>query len=798
MVEIDDRYNHKAIEQKWQKYFEDNKTFKVELDTSKPKYYCLVEFPFPSGAGLHVGHPRSYTALDVIARKKRMQGFNVLYPMGFDSFGLPAENYAIKTGTHPAISTKANIENYTRQLKMLGFSFDWDRCVSTCDPEYYVWTQKMFLKFLEKGLAYKKKQSINWCTSCKTGLALEEIVAGKCERCGGDVVQKEKTQWMLAITKYADRLIDDLETVNFLDRVKAGQTNWIGRSEGAELDFAFGDNKMTVFTTRPDTAFGVTYMVLAPEHPFVKEMNFSNRDEIDAYVEATRHKTDLERSIDTTKTGVELKGIKAINPFNGAEIPVFISDYVLMGYGTGAIMAVPAHDQRDWDFAKAFNLPIIPVLAGGDIEEKAHEEEGEHINSDFLNGMMKEEAMAAATKFAVENGFGHTKINYKLRDWVFSRQRYWGEPIPVVHCENCGIVALPEDQLPLNLPEVTDYLPNDEGESPLSKATDWVNTVCPKCGKPAKRETDTMPGWAGSSWYFLRYIDPHNKDTFASKEAQEYWMNVDLYNGGMEHVTLHLLYSRFWHKFLYDCGMVTTSEPYQRRVAHGMILGEDGEKMSKSRGNVINPDEIVDTYGADAFRLYEMFIGPFDQVAPWSDESLNGVFRFIAKIWAMSAKVADIEPSKDDLHNMHKTILDVIDRIDLMKFNTAVSSLMTFVNYLGGLKEVPKVCFETLVKMLSPFAPHVAEELWQKLGNTGLVCQAQFPVGDKSLATSDSVTIAIQICGKMRGTVEAPLDADEEAVKALAFGLDNVKAQTEGKEIRRIIYVKNKILNVIV
>lgn len=799
MVEIEDRYNFKEIEKKWQAYWEEHKSYKVEIDKSKEKFYALVEFPYPSGVGLHVGHPRSYTALDVIARKKRMQGFNVLYPMGFDAFGLPAENYAIKTGVHPAISTAANIQNYIRQLKMLGFSFDWDRMVDTSSPEYYKWTQMMFLKFFEKGLAYKDKIAINWCNSCKIGLANEEVVNGCCERCGGQVVQKQKEQWMLAITKYADKLIEGLEEVEFLDRIKSSQINWIGRSEGAELDFKFGNKKLTVFTTRPDTAFGVTYMVLAPEHPFIKEMSFSNTAEILAYVEATKKKTDLERSMDTKKTGIELKGIKAINPFNGKEIPVFISDYVLMGYGTGAIMAVPAHDQRDWDFAKAFNLPIVQVLAGGNIEEKAHEEEGEHINSDFLNGMMKDEAMKKATEFATNGGFGCAKVNFKLRDWVFSRQRYWGEPIPIINCPHCGPVALKEFELPLVLPEVADYLPNDNGDSPLAKATDWVNVACPKCGKPAKRETDTMPGWAGSSWYFLRYTDPKNTESFAGKEAQDYWMNVDLYNGGMEHVTLHLLYSRFWHKFLYDCGLVTTSEPYNKRVAHGMILGTDNEKMSKSRGNVINPDAIVNTYGADTFRLYEMFIGPFDQVAAWSDESLNGVYRFVAKVYALFNKLdKNNAVSKDDLFNMHKAILEVTERIDLMKFNTAISSLMSYVNYLNSQEKIALDLYETLLKLLSPFAPHLAEEMWHRLGHNTLVLTEAFPVGDKSLATSDVVTIAVQICGKMRGTIEAPLNADDEEVKKLALGLENVAKQIEAVNIKKVIVVKNRIVNIVI
>ena len=797
---LEDRYNFRGIEKKWQKIWEDEKAYKVEIDKNKEKFYALVEFPYPSGAGLHVGHPRSYTALDVIARKKRMEGLNVLYPMGFDAFGLPAENYAIKTGVHPAVSTQENIANFTRQLKSIGFSFDWDRCIDTSKPEYYKWTQWMFIKFFEKGLAYKDKIAINWCPNCKTGLANEEVVNGCCERCGAEVVRKNKEQWMIAITKYADRLIEDLNDVDFVERVKAQQVNWIGRSEGAELDFEFGDKKLTVFTTRPDTAYGVTYMVLAPEHPYVAEMmgKFENADEIKAYVEATAKKSDLQRSIDEGKTGVELKGVKARNPYNGKMIPVFISDYVLMGYGTGAIMAVPAHDQRDYDFAKAFNLPIIQVLDGGDISEKAFEEDGPHINSAFLDGLNKEDGMREAIKYAEAKGFGKSKVNFKLRDWVFSRQRYWGEPIPMVYCEKCGWQPVPESELPLTLPEVPDYHPNDEGESPLSKAGDWLNTTCPKCGGPARRETDTMPNWAGSSWYFLRYCDPHNDKEFASKEALDYWMNVDWYNGGMEHTTLHLLYSRFWHKFLYDLGLVPTKEPYQKRTSHGMILAENGEKMSKSRGNVINPDEIIDAYGADTFRLYEMFIGPFDQVAMWSDESLMGVYRFVGKVFGLFKKVSKSAVlSKEDLRAMHKCILEVSERIDQMKFNTAVSSLMTYVNYLSAKSEINPQLYETLVLLMAPFTPHLAEEMWARLGHQTLVVAENWPAGDKALAQDDVVTIAVQICGKMRGTIEMPKDAPQPDVEKAALALDNVKRQLEGKEIRKVIVVPNRIVNIV-
>lgn len=796
---LEDRYNFGAIEQKWQKIWEDEKTYHVEIDSSKEKFYALVEFPYPSGAGLHVGHPRSYTALDVIARKKRMQGFNVLYPMGFDAFGLPAENYAIKTGVHPAVSTQANIQNYTRQLKSIGFSFDWDRCIDTSAPEYYKWTQWMFIQLFKKGLAYKDKMAINWCPSCKVGLANEEVISGHCERCGAEVVRRDKEQWMVAITKYADRLIEDLEGLDFLDRIKTQQINWIGRSEGAELDFDFGGDKLTVFTTRPDTAFGVTYMVLAPEHDFVKKYmsQFENAAEIQDYVMRAAKKSDLQRTADDSKTGVELKGIKARNPYNNQLIPVFISDYVLTGYGTGAIMAVPAHDQRDYDFAKTFNLPIIQVLDGGDISQKAFEEDGPHINSGFLDGLNKEDGMRQAIDYAQKNGFGRSKVNFKLRDWVFSRQRYWGEPIPMVYCEHCGWQPLNEEDLPLTLPEVPNYLPNDNGDSPLAKAEEWVKTTCPKCGHEARRETDVMPNWAGSSWYFLRYCDPHNNKEFASKQALDYWMNVDWYNGGMEHVTLHLLYSRFWHKFLYDCGYVSTPEPYNRRTTHGMILAENGEKMSKSRGNVINPDDIISAYGADTFRLYEMFIGPFDQVAMWSEDSLMGVYRFIGKIFNLFQKIDKQSPSDQDLRAMHKCIIEVTERIDQMKFNTAVSSLMTYVNYLSGLEKIPVELYETLLKLISPFTPHLAEEMWARLGHQTSIVNAPWAIGNPKLAEENVVTIAVQICGKMRGTIEMPKDSPIEEVKQTALKLENVARQTAGKEIKKIIVVPNRIVNIV-
>ena len=804
--ELEERYNFKTTESKWQKIWEDEKAYKVDIDPEKKKFYALVEFPYPSGVGLHVGHPRSYTALDVIARKKRMEGFNVLYPMGFDAFGLPAENYALKTGIHPAVSTKANIANYTRQLKSIGLSFDWDRCISTCDPEYYKWTQWMFLKLFEKGLAYKAKIAINWCPSCKVGLANEEVVDGCCERCGAEVVRRDKEQWMIAITKYADRLIDDLEGLDFIDRVKSQQINWIGRSDGAELDFEITDNNgvslgrnLKVFTTRPDTAFGVTYMVMAPEHQYVKELadKFDNWQEIVAYVAETAKKSDLQRTSGDSKTGVELLGIKAKNPFNGELIPIFISDYVLTGYGTGAIMAVPAHDQRDYDFAKVFNLPIVQVLEGGDISEKAFEEDGVHINSGFLDGLGKEDGIKAATDYAHEYGFGEAKVNFKLRDWVFSRQRYWGEPIPLVYCEHCGWQPIPESELPLELPEISDFQPNDNGDSPLAKVTDWVNTTCPKCGGAARRETDTMPNWAGSCWYFLRYCDPHNDKEFASKEALDYWMNVDWYNGGMEHTTLHLLYSRFWHKFLYDCGLVPTKEPYNKRTSHGMILAENGVKMSKSRGNVINPDEVIDTYGADAFRMYEMFIGPFDQTAMWSDESLNGVYRFVNKIFSLFGKVTKAAPSAKDLQMTHKCIIEVSERIEQMKFNTAVSSLMSYVNYIANLPEIPEEMYATLLKLIAPFAPHIAEEMWARMGYNTLIVKESWPKGDPELAKDTTVTVAVQINGKMRGTIEVERDCDSNKVIEIAKSLENVAKQLATVEPKKIIVVPNRIVNIV-
>ena len=797
-------YDFTAIESKWQKYWDDHKTFHAENDYSRPKFYALVEFPYPSGQGLHIGHPRPYTAMDIVSRKRRLQGYNVLFPMGWDAFGLPTENFAIKNKIHPAIVTKNNVERFKAQLKSLGLSFDWDREINTTDPDYFKWTQWIFLKLFKAGLAYKKEMNVNWCTSCKVVLANEEVVNGVCERCGGEVVHKVKSQWMLKITEYAQRLIDDLDSVDYFEKIKTAQKNWIGRSTGAEVDFTTTSGDMlTVYTTRPDTLFGATYMVISPEHPIIEKWadKLQNMDAIREYQAAAARKSDFDRTeMNKDKTGVKLEGVRAINPVNGKEIPIFISDYVLMTYGTGAIMAVPAHDTRDWEFAKVFSLPIIEVVKGGeDVQKEAFTDcaTGVMVNSEFLNGLSVEDAKVKIKEWLTANGKGREKVNYKLRDWVFSRQRYWGEPIPVVNCEKCGWVALPESELPLRLPEVDSYMPTDTGESPLSTLESFINTTCPCCGGPAKRETDTMPQWAGSSWYFLRYCDPHNDKAFASKEALDYWMNVDWYNGGMEHTTLHLLYSRFWHKFLYDCGLVPTKEPYNKRTSHGMILAENGEKMSKSRGNVINPDDIVDAYGADTFRLYEMFIGPFDQVAMWSDESLMGVYRFVSKVYALMKKVYDVQPNEKDLRAMHKCILEVTERIDQMKFNTAVSSLMTYVNYMSGLEKVPAELYLTLLKLMSPFTPHLAEEMWARMGKQSLIITESWPQGDAKLAQDDVVTIAVQVCGKMRGTIEMPKDASKEDLEKAALNVDNVKRQLEGQEVVKIIVVPNKIVNIV-
>ena len=796
-------YNFKQIESKWQNVWYTQNTFAAKQDFSLPKYYCLVEFPYPSGQGLHVGHPRSYTALDIVARKKRLEGYNVLYPMGWDAFGLPTENFAIKNHIHPAEVTKNNVAHFKQQLQSLGFSFDWTREINTTDPSYYKWTQWIFLQLFKKGLAYKKEMAVNWCTSCKCVLANEEVVNGVCERCGSEVIRKNQSQWMLKITEYADRLVKDLDDVDFIDRVKTQQRNWIGRSTGAEVDFGttLGDT-LTVYTTRPDTLFGATYMVISPEHPYIEKWadKLNNLDEIRKYQDEAAHKSDFERTeLNKDKTGVRLDGVMGINPVNNKEIPIFISDYVLVSYGTGAIMAVPAHDTRDWEFAKKFALPIIEVVAGSKVgvENEAFTDcaTGVMTNSDFLTGMSVEDAKKAITEWLTKEGKGHQKVNFKLRDWVFSRQRYWGEPIPIVKCEKCGYVPLDESQLPLTLPNVESYEPTDTGESPLAKMTDWVNTTCPCCGGPAKRETDTMPQWAGSSWYFLRYCDPHNDKELISKEAAEYWTPVDWYNGGMEHTTLHLLYSRFWHKFLYDIGVVPTSEPYKKRTSHGMILGENGEKMSKSRGNVVNPDEIVDAYGADTMRLYEMFIGDFEKAAPWNSDSIKGCKRFIEKFWNLQEKVVDGDeytPQMEAL--MHKTIKKVTYDIDNLKANTAIAAMMTLVNELSA-KGCNKAELKTLTILLNPFAPHVTEEMWDVMNFGGMVNQAKWPEYDEEKTKENDVEIVIQIMGKVRAKITVPIDMAKDDVLAAAKDEPKIAELLEGKEIKKEIYVPGKLVN---
>ena len=796
-------YNFKQIESKWQNVWYTQNTFAAKQDFSLPKYYCLVEFPYPSGQGLHVGHPRSYTALDIVARKKRLEGYNVLYPMGWDAFGLPTENFAIKNHIHPAEVTKNNVAHFKQQLQSLGFSFDWTREINTTDPSYYKWTQWIFLQLFKKGLAYKKEMAVNWCTSCKCVLANEEVVNGVCERCGSEVIRKNQSQWMLKITEYADRLVKDLDDVDFIDRVKTQQRNWIGRSTGAEVDFGttLGDT-LTVYTTRPDTLFGATYMVISPEHPYIEKWadKLNNLDEVRKYQDEAAHKSDFERTeLNKDKTGVRLDGVMGINPVNNKEIPIFISDYVLVSYGTGAIMAVPAHDTRDWEFAKKFDLPIIEVVAGSKIgvENEAFTDcaTGVMTNSDFLTGMSVEEAKKAITEWLTKEGKGHQKVNFKLRDWVFSRQRYWGEPIPIVKCEKCGYVPLDESQLPLTLPNVESYEPTDTGESPLAKMTDWVNTTCPCCGGPAKRETDTMPQWAGSSWYFLRYCDPHNDKELISKEAAEYWTPVDWYNGGMEHTTLHLLYSRFWHKFLYDIGVVPTSEPYKKRTSHGMILGENGEKMSKSRGNVVNPDEIVDSYGADTMRLYEMFIGDFEKAAPWNSDSIKGCKRFIEKYWNLQEKVVDGDECTPQMEAlMHKTIKKVTYDIDNLKANTAIAAMMTLVNELSA-KGCNKAELKTLTILLNPFAPHVTEEMWDVMNFGGMVNQAKWPEYDEEKTKENDVEIVIQIMGKVRAKITVPVDMAKDDVLALAKAEPKIAELLEGKEIKKEIYVPGKLVN---
>ncbi|MDY5959595.1 MAG: leucine--tRNA ligase [Agathobaculum butyriciproducens] len=800
------KYDHKQVEKKWQDIWDEKQCFRAENDSDKEKFYALVEFPYPSGQGLHVGHPRSYTALDIVARKKRMQGYNVLYPMGWDAFGLPTENFAIKNHVHPAEVTKKNIARFKSQLKSLGLSFDWSREINTTDPSYYKWTQWIFLQLFKKGLAYKKEMSVNWCTSCKCVLANEEVVNGVCERCGSEVVHKTKSQWMLAITKYAQRLIDDLDDVDYIERVKIQQRNWIGRSTGAEVDFKTTEgDTLTVYTTRPDTLFGATYMVISPEHPMIEQWadKLNNIEDVRAYREEAARKSDFERTeLNKDKTGVKLDGVAAINPVNGKQIPIFVSDYVLMGYGTGAIMAVPAHDDRDWEFAKKFGCEIIEVVSGGEDVQKAaftaKDETGILVNSDFLNGKTVKDAIPAMIEWLGEKGIGHAKVQYKLRDWVFSRQRYWGEPIPIVKCDKCGYVALPEDQLPLELPNVTSYEPTDNGESPLAHMTDWVNTTCPCCGGPAKRETDTMPQWAGSSWYFLRYMDPHNDKALASPEALKYWSPVDWYNGGMEHTTLHLLYSRFWHKFLYDIGVVPTKEPYAKRTSHGMILGENGEKMSKSRGNVVNPDEIVDTYGADTMRLYEMFIGDFEKAAPWSPKSTKGCRRFLERVWALADKVQDGDTYSEQ-HEvlMNRTIKKVGEDADNLKANTAIAALMTMLNEFYD-KGVNKAEYKTFLALLNPFAPHITEDLWQQLGETGLLSVAPWPTYDEAKTVESTVELAVQVNGKLKCTIKLAADADKQTAIDTAMAEEKVQHAIEGKQIVKQIVVPGKIVNLVV
>ena len=796
-------YNHKVIEKKWQKVWDDNKAFAATDDYSKPKYYALVEFPYPSGQGLHVGHPRPYTALDIVARKRRMQGYNVLYPMGWDAFGLPTENYAIKNKIHPKIVTANNVARFKEQLHSLGYSFDWDREVNTTDPEYYKWTQWIFLKLFNAGLAYKSEMPINWCTSCKVGLANEEVVNGVCERCGSPVVRKVKSQWMLKITDYAEKLLEGLKDVDYIERVKVSQKNWIGKSQGAEVDFAVAgkEDKLTVYTTRPDTLFGATYMVVSPEHPMLEKYKdeIKNMDAIRAYQEQAARKSDFERSeLAKDKTGVEIDGIRAVNPVNGKEIPIWVSDYVLMSYGTGAIMAVPAHDTRDWEFAKKFNLPIIEVVAGGEnVQEEAFTDvaTGKMVNSGFLDGLEVAEAKKKIVEWLEEKKLGTGKTNFKLRDWVFSRQRYWGEPIPIVHCDKCGYVSLPESELPLELPDVESYMPTDNGESPLAAMTDWVNTTCPCCGGPAKRETDTMPQWAGSSWYFLRYTDPHNTEALASKEALDYWMPVDWYNGGMEHTTLHLLYSRFWHKFLYDNQVVPCPEPYQKRTSHGMILGENGEKMSKSRGNVVNPDDIVNDYGADTLRTYEMFIGAFDLSASWSENGVKGCRRFLERIWKLQDILTEGDSYSSDMETkMHQTIKKVSNDFENLKYNTAIAALMTLLNDFAKKGSITKGEYRTFLLLLNPVAPHITEEIWNTCGYEGYVYQQTWPEYDEAKTVENTIEIAVQINGKTRGVVALPVDADKET--ALSKAKEVVADKLTGTIIKEI-YVPKKIINIV-
>ena len=798
-------YNHHEVEPKWQKIWDDEKAFKTSDDFSKPKYYALVEFPYPSGQGLHVGHPRPYTALDIVARKRRLQGYNVLYPMGWDAFGLPTENYAIKNKIHPRIVTKNNVARFKAQLHSLGYSFDWDREINTTDPGYYHWTQWIFLKLFNAGLAYKSEMPINWCTSCKVGLANEEVVNGVCERCGSPVVRKVKSQWMLKITEYADKLIEGLDSVDYVERIATQQKNWIGKSRGAEVDFTLAgkEDKLTVYTTRPDTLFGATYMVMSPEHPYIDKYKdaISNWDEVVAYREEAAKKSDFERSeLAKDKTGVELKGLRAVNPVNDTEIPIWISDYVLMSYGTGAIMAVPAHDDRDWEFAKKFGLPIIEVVGGSPVPvtEAAFTDvaTGTLVNSGFLNGLSVAEAKEKITEFLESRKIGHAKVNYKLRDWVFSRQRYWGEPIPIIHCDCCGYVPLKEEDLPLELPEVDSYMPTDNGESPLAAMDSWVNVKCPKCGGPAKRETDTMPQWAGSSWYFLRYTDPTNDKALASKEALKYWMPVDWYNGGMEHTTLHLLYSRFWHRFLYDQGVVPCPEPYAKRTSHGMILGENGEKMSKSRGNVVNPDDIVRDYGADTLRTYEMFIGAFDQAASWSEDGVKGCRRFLERVWKLQDMVTDGDTYSADLEaKMHQTIKKVSGDFETLKYNTAIAALMSLINEFYKKGSVTKAEYRTFLLLLNPVAPHITEELWSLSGFEGRVYNAQWPEYSEEKTIEDTITLAVQVNGKLRATIQAPKDVDKDT--AIAMAKEAAAEKITGTVVKEI-FVPGRLVNIVV
>ncbi|WP_461360929.1 leucine--tRNA ligase [Candidatus Darwinibacter acetoxidans] len=800
------RYNYRAVEKKWQEIWEAKEVFKTGVDFSKPKYYALVEFPYPSGEGLHVGHPRPYTALDVVARKRRMEGYNVLFPMGWDAFGLPAENYAIQTKIHPAVITERNINRFREQLKSLGFSFDWSREVNTTDPNYFKWTQWIFLKLFEKGLAYKKEMPINWCPRCKIGLANEEVVDGQCERCGHQVETRVKNQWMLRITAYAERLINDLDLVDYIERVKVQQRNWIGRSEGADVIFKIKDTdeSLTVFTTRPDTLFGATYMVISPEHPVLAKLKdrIANFPEVAAYQEEARKKSEFERSqLIREKTGVRLEGLSAINPVNNEEISIWVSDYVLMTYGTGAIMAVPGHDQRDWEFARKFGLPIVEVVAGGDITEQAYTdtEQGTMVNSGFLNGLDVQAAKQKMIAWLQERGLGEPKVNYKLRDWVFSRQRYWGEPIPLVYCQECGWVPVPESELPVRLPQVANYEPTDTGESPLAKIRHWVETTCPKCGGYAERETDTMPQWAGSSWYFLRYTDPNNDQALASREALDYWLPVDWYNGGMEHTTLHLLYSRFWHKFLYDIGVVPGPEPYSKRTSHGMILGENNEKMSKSRGNVVNPDDVVAEYGADTLRLYEMFIGDFEKSVPWSTEGVRGCKRFLDRVWKLQEAVIPGDAYRPELEaKMHQTIKKVSQDYEHLKFNTAIAALMTFLNDVNHVGSINEAEMKTFLILLNPVAPHITEEIWERLEFGGMLNEQTWPSWDEEKTIEQTVEIGVQVNGKLRGTITVNLDDSQEAAREKALANDAVQKALDGKSIVKEIYVPGRIYNIVV